>query len=154
MGSNNKHLVSIVVADDDSDDREMIREAMRENKVLNEVIFVEDGEQLLNYLHREGKYVDKEKFPRPGIILLDLNMPKKDGREALREIKSHPDFKRIPVVILTTSNSDEDILRMYNLGVNCFITKPVTFESLVNVIKTLGKYWFEVVELPPVHSLP
>jgi len=154
MRSNHKELVSILVADDDPDDREMIGDAMAENKFLNEVVFVEDGEQLLNYLHRQGKYHDKEKFPRPGIILLDLNMPKKDGREALREIKSHPEFKRIPVVILTTSKSEEDVLRMYNLGVNCFIQKPVTFESLLQVMKTLGKYWFEVVELPPIHLLP
>jgi len=154
MCAKNKNLLSIIVADDDSDDREMIREAMAESKILNQVVFVEDGVELLKYLHRKDKYADREKFPVPGVILLDLNMPKKDGRESLREIKAHPDFRRIPVIILTTSKSEEDILKMYNLGVNCFITKPVTFEALMNVIKTLGKYWFEISELPPTYSLP
>jgi CheY-like chemotaxis protein len=108
---------------------------------------VEDGEQLMNYLHRRGKY-DTDNAPRPGLILLDLNMPRKDGREALREIKSDPVLRSIPVVVLTTSKAEEDICRTYDLGVNSFITKPVTFEGLVAVMKGIGRYWLEIVELP------
>ena len=103
---------------------------------------------LLDYLFHRGAYTDAEKAPRPGVILLDLNMPKKDGREALKEIKAHPDVKDIPIVVFTTSKAEEDIYRSYKLGVNSFITKPVTFERLVEVMQTLGKYWFEIVTLP------
>jgi CheY-like chemotaxis protein len=102
----------------------------------------------MDYLYQRGKYADLNLAPRPGLILLDLNMPKKDGREALREIKADPQLKHIPVVVLTTSKAEEDIYRSYELGANSYITKPVTFASLVEVMKTLGKYWFEIVELP------
>jgi two-component system, response regulator len=139
-----KKPVTILIADDDPDDRLMTKEAFEENFLLNDIHFVEDGEQLFEYLHHE----DKEKYPMPGLILLDLNMPKKDGREALRDLKTHPEFKRIPVIILTTSKAEEDILKSYDLGVNCFISKPVTFVELVKVTKSLGNYWFEIVELP------
>lgn len=144
--------VTILVADDDPDDRMLTKEAFAENMLLNELHFVEDGEELMNYLKRVGKYSDKEKYPMPGLILLDLNMPRKDGREALREIKSDPALRRIPVIVLTTSKTEEDILRSYDLGVNCFITKPVTFSDLVEVTKTIGKYWLEIVELPPYNE--
>jgi len=107
---------------------------------------VEDGEKLLAYLRRSGAYADPQISPRPGLILLDLNMPRKDGREALREIKNDPALKRIPVVVLTTSWAEEDICRTYDLGANSFITKPVTFEGLVVVMKNLVHYWFELVE--------
>jgi len=107
-----------------------------------------DGEELMDYLCRRGKFSDPESAPRPGLILLDLNMPKKDGREALKEIKSDPDLKQIPIVVLTTSKADEDIYRSYNLGVNSYITKPVSFEGLVEVMKALSLYWFEIVRLP------
>lgn len=141
--------ITILIADDDSDDRLMIQEAFEENRLANCLKFVEDGEVLMDYLHRRGKYRDPESSPRPGLILLDLNMPRKDGREALREIKEHPELRRIPVVVLTTSKAEEDIWRTYHLGVNSFITKPVTFEALVSITRDLGRYWFEIVELPP-----
>lgn len=140
--------ITILIADDDADDRLMIRDALEENRLANDVRFVENGEELMEYLTRQGKYRNLESSPKPGLILLDLNMPKKDGREALKEIKSHPELRGIPVVVLTTSKAEEDIYRTYNLGVNSFITKPVTFESLVTITRDLGRYWFEIVELP------
>jgi CheY-like chemotaxis protein len=140
--------IHIVIAEDDEEDRMLTREAMIESRVKNTVHFVEDGEYLMDYLHNKGDYSDKSKFPAPGLILLDLNMPRKDGREALKEIKSNEHLKRIPVVILTTSKAEEDIIRTYDLGVNSFITKPVTFEGMINVMKTLGTYWLDIVELP------
>jgi CheY-like chemotaxis protein len=140
--------IHIVIAEDDEEDRMLTREAMIESRVKNTVHFVEDGEYLMDYLHNKGDYADKSKFPAPGLILLDLNMPRKDGREALKEIKSSEQLKRIPVVILTTSKAEEDIIRTYDLGVNSFITKPVTFEGMINVMKTLGTYWLDIVELP------
>jgi CheY-like chemotaxis protein len=141
--------ITILMADDDSDDRMLVKEAFQESRLNNEIHFVEDGEQLLDYLFRRGKYANLSGTPYPGLILLDLNMPKKDGREALAEIKAHADLRRIPVVVLTTSRAEEDILRTYDLGANSFITKPVTFENLVHVVQVLGNYWVEIVELPP-----
>ena len=140
--------ITILIADDDADDRQMTKEALEENYLLNDLRFVCDGEELMNYLRRKGKYSDPEESPRPGLILLDLNMPKKDGREALKEIKSDPDLKSIPVIVLTTSRAESDILKTYNLGVNCFISKPVSFNDMIEVTKSLGRYWFEIVELP------
>lgn len=136
------------MADDDADDRDFTRTAMQESRLVNELRFVEDGEDLLDYLRRKGRYTNPKDAPRPGLILLDLNMPRKDGREALREIKSDPALKSIPIVVLTTSKAEEDVLRSYNLGANCFITKPVTFEGLVEVVKVLDKHWLQLVELP------
>jgi len=141
--------ITILIAEDDADDRLLAQEALEESHLMNDVFFVEDGEELLDYLRRQGKYAE-QKVPRPGIILLDLNMPRKDGREALTEIKKDADLRRIPVVVMTTSKDEEDILRSYDLGVNSFIIKPVTFEGLVEVMRTLGHYWFEIVELPSV----
>ncbi len=140
--------ITILIADDDSEDRMMIRDAFEENRLANDLKFVEDGEELMNYLTRQGKFGNPETSPKPGLILLDLNMPKKDGREALKEIKNSPELRGIPVVVLTTSKAEEDIYRTYDLGVNSFITKPVTFQSLVAIAKELGRYWFEIVELP------
>ena len=140
--------IIILIAEDDADDRVLTKDAFDESRLLNEVHFVEDGEELLNYLERKDKYGDAELAPRPNLILLDLNMPKKDGREALKEIKSNPELRRIPIVVMTTSKAEEDIFRSYDSGASSYITKPVTFEGLVDVIKTLGKYWVEVVELP------
>jgi CheY-like chemotaxis protein len=145
-----KRSVVILMADDDEDDRLMAKEAFAEVKLLNDFHTVEDGEELMDYLHRRGNYADPRFSPRPGIILLDLNMPKKDGREALKEIKADPLLRHIPIVVLTTSKAEEDILRSYDLGVNSFIVKPVTFDQLIDIMKTLTKYWFEIVELPPV----
>jgi CheY-like chemotaxis protein len=142
-------LISILMADDDEDDRQLAKEALEESRLVNELRFVVDGEDLMDYLHHRGKYQDATLSPRPGIILLDLNMPKKDGREALKEIKSDPELRRIPVVVLTTSDAEEDIIRSYDMGVNSFIKKPVTFDGMVEIMKALGDYWFQIVELPP-----
>lgn len=148
MQDRKQKSVTILVADDDADDRLMIHDALKENRLANDLHFVEDGEDLMRYLHGQGKYADRAAYPLPGLILLDLNMPKMDGREALREIKGDDHLRGIPVVVLTTSKAEEDIYRTYNLGVNSFITKPVTFESLVVITRELGRYWFEIVELP------
>jgi len=136
------------MADDDADDRMLTKDALEESRVLNDLRFVEDGEELMEYLTRKGRYVNPEDSPRPGLILLDLNMPKKDGREALKDIKSDPNLRRIPVVIMTTSKAEEDIFRSYDFGASSFITKPVTFDRLVELMRTLGEYWVEIVELP------
>ena len=141
--------VIILYAEDDPEDRMLVEDAMEESRLANELDFVDDGEELMDYLHRRGKYTELSNTPLPGLILLDLNMPKKDGREALEEIKADPNFRRIPIVVLTTSKAEEDILRTYDLGVSGFIIKPVTFESLVSIMKTVSKYWFEIVEPPP-----
>jgi CheY-like chemotaxis protein len=148
MKEGNKPII-ILMAEDDPDDRLLAGEALRESKLANELHFVEDGEELMDYLHRRGKHTGLSKQPLPGLLLLDLNMPRKDGREALKEIKSDPLLRRLPVIVLTTSQAEEDIIRAYDLGVNSFIRKPVTFDGLVEVVKVIGQYWFEVVELPP-----
>jgi CheY-like chemotaxis protein len=135
------------MADDDADDRLLAKDALAECKLDGDLHFVENGEELLDFLHHRGKYVNST-AGRPGLILLDLNMPRKDGREALREIKSDPVLRKIPVVILTTSKADTDIGRIYELGANSFIAKPTSFDALVSVMKVLGQYWFEIVELP------
>ncbi len=143
-----KRAITILMADDDEDDRDLTREALQNSRLANEMRFVVDGQDLMDYLRREGRYEDPaEEAPRPGIILLDLNMPKKDGREALAEIKADAALRSIPVVVLTTSKDEEDIFRTYDLGVSSFITKPVTFAGLVEVMKTWQRYWFELVEL-------
>ena len=143
-------VVTILLADDSEDDRLMTRDALNESFVLNDLREVEDGEQLMDYLHRRGQYTDPNTSPRPGLILLDLNMPRKSGQEALAEIKRDPLLRRIPVIVLTTSEADEDIVRSYELGVSSFITKPVTFHGLVEVLKAFGKYWIEIVAIPSV----
>jgi CheY-like chemotaxis protein len=141
--------ITILMADDDEDDRLLTADALRRSRLINDVRFVVDGDDLMQYLRGEGAYVPGgTPAPRPGLILLDLNMPKKDGREALAEIKADPTLRRIPVVALTTSSAEEDIVRTYDLGVNSFISKPVTFEGLAAVMQTLACYWFELVELP------
>ncbi len=143
--------IVILLADDDEEDRMLAADAMRESRVANDLRFVEDGEELLDYLYKRNQYAAPDAAPTPGLILLDLNMPRKDGREALREIKADPDLRRIPVVVLTTSKAEEDIYRTYDLGANSFITKPVSFDGLVNVMRDIGRYWIEIVELPPDH---
>lgn len=140
--------ILILMAEDDADDRLLVKEALEESRVLNELRFVEDGEELLEYLRRQGRYAGEGESPRPGLVLLDLNMPRKDGREALREIKADPELRRIPIVVMTTSKAEEDIFRSYDSGASSYITKPVTFERLVELMKTLGQYWIEFVELP------
>ena len=122
--------ITIVMADDDADDRLLAKEALEDCGLATDLRFVEDGEQLLDYLYRRGKYIDPADSPSPGIILLDLNMPRKDGREVLREIKADPQMRRIPVVVFTTSQADEDICRTYDLGVNSYVVTVHTPESV------------------------
>ncbi len=141
--------IKILIADDDADDRMMIKDAFEDSRLNNELDFVEDGEQLIAYLRRQGEFSRLAGEPYPGVVLLDLNMPKMDGREALKEMKADPNLCRIPVVVLTTSEAEEDIVRTYGLGVNSFITKPVTFDGLVKVVTVLCSYWIEIVALPP-----
>lgn len=135
------------MADDDADDRMLMKEALDENNIANEMHFVEDGEELMHYLYKRGRFNHDNTF-RPGLILLDLNMPKIDGREALKIIKSDRDLRRIPVVILTTSQSENDIFETYDLGVNSYICKPVHYEHLMQVAKEIADYWFRTVSLP------
>ena len=142
-------LITILMAEDDADDRLMTREAFQECRLGNPLQFVSDGEELMDYLKRRGPYADAVRFPMPGLILLDLNMPRKDGREALREIKADPALREIPVVVLTTSKAEEDVANSYSAGANSFITKPVSFAALIEVVQTLGKYWLQIVDLPP-----
>lgn len=144
----NTKPITILMADDDPDDCLLAREALAEARLANDLHIVKDGQELIDYLNREGSYQDKANSPRPGIILLDLNMPRKDGREALAEIKADPDLRSIPVVVLTTSKSDRDIFQTYDLGVSGYVTKPVTFLGLVDVMKSIGDYWFHIVQLP------
>jgi CheY-like chemotaxis protein len=140
--------ITILMADDDEEDCLMAKEALRECRIVNDLRFVHDGEELMEYLRRRGPHADA---PRPGLILLDLNMPRMDGREALKEIKSDPELRVIPVIVLTTSKAEEDIVRSYQLNANSFITKPVTFGGLVDVMRDLGRYWLEIVDLPAAH---
>lgn len=144
--------ITILLADDCEDDCLLTRMALDESLVLHDLRTVEDGEELMEYLHRRGRYADPETSPRPGLILLDLNMPRKDGREALQEIKADPLLRRIPIVALTTSEDREDIIHSYDLGVSSFITKPISFDSLVEVMQGFGKYWIEIVSIPPLSS--
>lgn len=146
----NRRPITILIADDDPEDRMLAADALQEGRLANDIRFVEDGEELIEYLQRSGRYADAESAPRPGMILLDLNMPRMDGREALRIIKGDPQLRRIPVIVLTTSKAEEDIYRTYDLGVNSFIIKPVTFDGLVNIMRALEAYWFEIVEMPAV----
>jgi CheY-like chemotaxis protein len=145
--------VTILLADDDPDDRELTREAFEESKLANDLRFAEDGVEVFEYLDRTGKFAGPDAAPRPHLLLLDLNMPRMDGREVLARLKSDPRYADIPVVVLTTSKAEEDVLRSYRLAAASYITKPVTFESLVRVVQALGRYWFEIVELPD-HDKP
>ena len=140
--------ISILIADDDDEDRDLARRALFAARLANDLHFVGDGEEALDYLRREGSYAGSTDAPRPGLILLDLKMPRMDGFGVLREIRSDPQLKSIPVVVLTTSTAEADIIRSYNLGVNSFISKPVSFTGLVEAMATLGKYWFQIVALP------
>ncbi len=140
--------VTLLLAEDDDDDYLLTCQALRAARLANDVHRVTDGEELLDYLRRRGRFAPPEQSPAPSLILLDLNMPRKDGREALREIKSDPELRHFPVVVLTTSRLEEDVIRSYKFGVNSFISKPVTFQGLVDAVEILGQYWFELVELP------
>lgn len=140
--------VRILLAEDDDDDFMLTTEAFKNNRLLNRVYRVKDGVELMEFLHHQGAYEKPDSSPEPSLILLDLNMPRMDGREALRAIKSNNNLRRFPVVVLTTSRAQEDIVRTYDLGVNSFISKPISFQGLVDAIRILGHYWFEVVDLP------
>lgn len=144
----NPQPISILIADDDADDRMLIEDAFEESRLSNPLHFVEDGEQLLAFLRREPPFEDMQKMPLPGLIILDLNMPKMDGRTALAHLKKDPALQRIPVIVLTTSQAEEDILKTYGLGVSSFISKPVTFDGLVEVVQVIGQYWIQIVALP------
>lgn len=148
MTRTERESVVILLADDDEDDRRLSIDALKKNHLANDLHCVEDGEELMDYLKRRGRFSNPADSPRPGLILLDLNMPRKDGREALAEIRADPELRRIPIVVLTTSQAEEDVLSTHDLGVNSFITKPVTFDGLVKVMNTFGHYWFEIVTLP------
>jgi CheY-like chemotaxis protein len=145
---NSHRPIIILLADDDADDRQLTREALAENRVVNELHEVADGEALMDYLFHRGEYADRLTSPRPGLILLDLSMPKMDGREALAEIKRDPELRQIPVIVMTTSSAEEDVCRSYDLGASSYITKPVSFTRLVEVMRAIERYWFEIVALP------
>lgn len=146
--NNHRNRTTVLVADDDEDDRLITQKVWEKTQMVHNLFFVEDGEELLDFLYHRGKYAASANYPLPNLILLDLNMPRKDGREALKEIKSAPELRHIPVVVLTTSQEEEDIARSYDLGANSYITKPVTYKALNDVIKTLDEYWFSIVKLP------
>lgn len=146
MSSNKDHL--ILMAEDDADDRLLVQDAFAECGNGNAVRFVADGEELVDYLLRRGKYQQVGESPRPDLILLDLNMPRKDGREALKEIRAHAELRCVPVVVFTTSRADTDIAKVYELGANSFITKPAAFDTLVATMSNITGYWFGVVQLP------
>ena len=146
--SNDLKSVVILMAEDDADDRLLAKDALQECGMADNLQFVENGEDLLDYLQRRGKYAGQPPRPRPDVILLDLNMPRKDGRDALREIKTNPELRRIPIIVLTTSSAGVDIERSYELGANSFISKPVAFDALVSIMRTIGQYWFATTALP------
>jgi CheY-like chemotaxis protein len=142
----NASVAKILLVEDNPGDAELARIALEENKLCNELFVVEDGVEAMAFLRREGRY---DKAPRPDLILLDLNLPRKDGREVLAEVKADESLRPIPVVVLTTSREDEDILRAYKLNANCYVTKPVDFEQFAKVVKEIDNFWFGIVTLPP-----
>jgi CheY-like chemotaxis protein len=144
----NPRPINILLAEDDDDDRYLISEALDESHLNIRLYIVEDGDELLDYLYRRGKYADEIQWPKPGLILLDLNMPRKDGREALQEIKADPHLRRIPIVVLTTSKADEDVAKTYDTGISGYITKPVSFTGLREVMDAIGHYWLQTAQLP------
>ena len=144
-----KDPVTILLAEDDPEDRYLIGEALYECRIDHDLHAVEDGNELLDYLFRREKYSDPASSPRPGLIILDLNMPRKDGREALEQIKGDFELRRIPIVVLTQSRAEEDILSSYDLGVSGYISKPVSYMGLLNAIKAVGEYWLNIASLPP-----
>jgi len=139
----------ILLVEDDLGDQELTLRAFEESKLKNELHIVDDGEEAINYLLRKGKYHDPATSPKPDLILLDLNLPKMDGRQVLERIRQEPELRRMAVVVLTTSRQEQDIIRSYDLGCNSFITKPVDMVQFVQVIESLEQYWFQVVLLPP-----
>ena len=139
----------ILLAEDDRGDQELTRRALEAGKIRNDLRIVEDGEEALAYLFRRGKYKDPASSPRPDLLLLDLNLPRVDGREVLERVRADSKLRRIAIVVLTTSRQEEDILRSYELGCNSFITKPVDMDQFIRIIQALEEYWFQIVVLPP-----
>ena len=139
----------ILLVEDNRADQELTRRALEEGKIRNELRIVEDGEEALAYLFRTGKYKDPATSPKPDLLLLDLNLPRVDGREVLEQVRADAKLRRMAVVVLTTSRQEEDILRSYELGCNSFITKPVGMDQFIRVIQALEEYWFQIVVLPP-----
>jgi CheY-like chemotaxis protein len=146
--SQDNRLFTILMVDDDPDDRLLFKEACEEVRLRNPLEFLENGEQLVDYLKRRGAYANLEGTPYPGIILLDLNMPLKDGREALEEIKNDNELRHIPIIVLTTSKDEDDILSSYGLGASSYIVKPISLDRLMRVVNSIGEYWVQIVEVP------
>ncbi len=140
------HPIEILLVEDNAGDVRLTQEALKDGKVRNRLSVAENGEEALAFLRREGQFANA---PRPDVILLDLNLPRKDGREVLAEIKADPNLKRIPVVILTTSQAEQDILKTYNLHANCYIAKPVDLDRFIEVVKAIEDFWLTIVKLPP-----
>ena len=140
--------ITILIADDDRDDREMTLEAFQENRLRNDLHFVEDGEQVLRFLRHQAPFEDALRYPRPGLILLDLNMPRLDGRSTLKAIKADEALRQIPVIVLTTSKAEEDVFSSYDVGASSYIRKPVKLSALVEAVGQIGRYWLEIVDLP------
>jgi two-component system, chemotaxis family, response regulator Rcp1 len=141
----NSSIINILLVEDNPADVRLTREALKECKLLNKLSVVTDGFEAMEFIRQKGKYADE---PLPDLVLLDLNLPKKDGREVLAEIKQDPDLKKIPVVILTTSNAEKDVLMSYNHHANCYITKPVDLEQFITVVKSIENFWLTIVKLP------
>jgi len=139
----------ILLAEDDPGDQELTQRALEQSRIRNELYIVEDGEEALDYLLRRGKYEDPASSPKPDLMLLDLNMPKVDGKRVLQQMRADPNLRRVPVVALTTSRQEQDIISTYDLGVNSYIVKPVNMDQFINAIKVLKDYWFQIVVLPP-----
>lgn len=154
MATVNKHRkrITILLAEDAADEQILMKRALQESRLINDLYIVKDGEELLDYLHHRGQYCELVSAPRPDLILLNLSLPKIDGQEALQVIKADPLLRRIPVVVLSHSKSEEDIRRSYELGASSYLTKPMIFELLVEAVNTLGDYWFDIVELPPANT--
>ena len=149
MGQFNGKPAVILLAEDDPGDQELTRRALEQSRIRNDLYIVEDGEEALDYLLRRGKYEDPASSPKPDLMLLDLNMPKMDGKQLLKQMRADPNLRRIPVVALTTSKQESDIIRTYDLGANSYIVKPVDMDQFINAIKVLKDYWFQIVVLPP-----
>ncbi len=150
--SKRRKRITILMAEDETDDQILMRRALGESRLLHELYIVKDGEELLDYLYHRRQYSELAIAPRPDLILLDLYLPKIDGKEALQAIKADPKLRRIPIVVLTSSRAEEDIRHSYELGASSYLTKPMTFELLVEAVNTLGDYWFDIVELPPANT--
>jgi chemotaxis family two-component system response regulator Rcp1 len=146
LTNNDMKVVEILLVEDNPGDVRLAKEALKDGKVRNNLYVVEDGQEALDFLHRRGRYADAV---RPDLILLDLNLPKISGQDVLAEVKADKELRRIPVVVLTVSKSEEDILKAYDLHANCYVTKPLDFNQFVKITKTIEEFWLTIVKLPP-----